>query len=928
MLKLTLRRRPPISRVTLGALGAILVLATLAPTNVAAQTTRVSVSTAGTEGNSASTRANISADGRYIVFKSSATNLAPAGPGNIFVRMRTSSPSTVRVPLVLPNTFELQQGFASLAPSISDDGRFVADHDTVIDRQSGVQTTLPVIPTPGFPPFPPVGGVLSAVVSRDGSRAAYVTGPAAWSGTASGQYAYRTLAVRTLATGATCQYSAPLTQFFGPEPPPFVAGGAFQPPVLSMSSTGALVAFTSNGSYLAPGGPAGYAVYLFDCTTQTMSLGSVATSGRPLEGGNAALSGDGRYLAFGTHDPEFGPEGALVVRDRTSGTTTVAVASTATFDIEGLLSLSDDGRYLTFVARQSGQTGYYVVDRSTSAVRRVDVAAGGGAANAGVVFHPSSHAGSANGRFVAFTSPATNLVAGDANAADDIFLRDMFDDDGDSITNEWETFFGFNPQLSTDATLDSDGDGKTNAEEFAAGTHPTGLSSATRYFAEGAANDFFDTRIAVSNPSTSATARVLLRFIKPDGSIATQLATLAPQRAYQLLVDSLPAVNGSAFATVVESDTLVVADRLMWWAGTAYGTHGEHSVNGPALSWYFAEGATHSGFELFYLVLNPNPTTSSVRVRYLLPAGAALERTYTVPANSRFNIWVDQELFNGVATLANTDVSAVFEVQNSVPVIVERAMYLSPPGGPTFSAGHASVGTTAPANSWFFAEGATGDFFDEYVLVANPGVSASVVRARYLLSTGQSYIKDYTVAANSRFNIWVDEESLPIVGKVLRDVALSVQLDVVSGPPVVAERSMWWPGPTSATWLEAHNVVGSNVAATRWGFAEGAVSGAPGNTETYLLVANTSTTAASVRVTLLYTDSTPAESRTYVVAPTSRFNIPVGSQFPNSLDRNFGAVVESIGGSAPPIVVERAVYNDAGGLHWAAGTAALGTPLP
>ena len=49
------------------------------------------------------------------------------------------------------------------------------------------------------------------------------------------------------------------------------------------------------------------------------------------------------------------------------------------------------------------------------------------------------------------------------------------------------------------------------------------------------------------------------------------------------------------------------------------------------------------------------------------------------------------------------------------------------------------------------------------------------------------------------------------------------------------------------------------------------------------------------------------------------------SQFPDLVSQNFGTLVESDG---PDIVVERAMYSNAGGIVWAAGTAALGTPLP
>ena len=49
------------------------------------------------------------------------------------------------------------------------------------------------------------------------------------------------------------------------------------------------------------------------------------------------------------------------------------------------------------------------------------------------------------------------------------------------------------------------------------------------------------------------------------------------------------------------------------------------------------------------------------------------------------------------------------------------------------------------------------------------------------------------------------------------------------------------------------------------------------------------------------------------------------SQYPGTANRRFGVVVESDG---PSIVVERAMYSNANGIVWAAGTAAVATPLP
>ena len=69
------------------------------------------------------------------------------------------------------------------------------------------------------------------------------------------------------------------------------------------------------------------------------------------------------------------------------------------------------------------------------------------------------------------------------------------------------------------------------------------------------------------------------------------------------------------------------------------------------------------------------------------------------------------------------------------PIIVERAMYMNAPGQAS-PPGHESAGVTAPATSWFLAEGATGPFFDLFILLANPNDQPAEVTVDYLLLGG------------------------------------------------------------------------------------------------------------------------------------------------------------------------------------------------
>ena len=486
------------------------------------------------------------------------------------------------------------------------------------------------------------------------------------------------------------------------------------------------------------------------------------------------------------------------------------------------------------------------------------------------------------------------------------------DQDGDGLPDAWETQFGLNPASAAGrqgAAGDADGDGRTNAEELAAGTHPAGAF--VRYFAEGATSAFFATQIALANPSATTAATALLRFLKADGGVVTHSVEVPAGARRTVDVAGVPGMSAAEFATVIESNTLLVADRTLEWGG-GYGGHAEASISGARTTWFLAEGATHSGFDLFYLVQNPNASAVDVQVTYLLPAPTApIVKNYTVPANSRFNIWVDTD----DPRLASTDVSAV--ISSSAPVIVERAMYLNS-GGVLFAAGHDSAGVAAPGTSWFLAEGATGQYFDLFVLIANPSFTDAIVEARFLLPSGATVTKTYTVAAQSRFNIWVDLED-----DALADTAVSTTLTSTNGVPIIVERTMWWPGDTG--WQEAHNSPGARETGTKWGLAEGEQGGVSGR-ETYVLIANASAAAGSARVTLLFEDGTSV-ARTFPLNPNSRFNVAIGAEFPEAAGRRFGVTVESLGAAPAQVVVERAVYWNANGVAWAAGTNALATRL-
>ncbi len=488
-----------------------------------------------------------------------------------------------------------------------------------------------------------------------------------------------------------------------------------------------------------------------------------------------------------------------------------------------------------------------------------------------------------------------------------VTAQGVVDSDADTLPDAWETAYGLDPQSAAapnGANHDPDGDGASNRAEFLAGTHPRGRFA--RRLAEGASNTFFSWQLALANPE-AVDAHVLVSALLSDGTVR-RVARTIPPRARATLAAADLGVGAAEFGVEIEADVAVGADRLMTWNGV--GSHAESSVAAPGRQWFLAEGATGGPFNLFYLVQNTSSRAAAVTVRYLRPPpDAPIVRTYEVAPRSRQTIWV-----NAVPGLTGGDVSAA--ITSSEDIAVERAMYLDGAGTP-FLAGHDASAVPAPALNWFLAEGATGAFFDEFILLANPSTTLAQVQVDYLLPDGTVVPRAYDVAPESRLTIRVDEQH-----PWLADTAVSARLHSLNGVPFVAERSMWW---ADGGWYEAHNSPGAVETGTRWLVSAGEVGG-PQNQATYVLLANTSAFAGQARVTVLLEGGGTLE-RTFPLAPNSRFNVDVATLFPETANRRFGTLVESLGPDPAELVVEWSIYGTPGARPWELGANALAMNL-
>jgi hypothetical protein len=107
------------------------------------------------------------------------------------------------------------------------------------------------------------------------------------------------------------------------------------------------------------------------------------------------------------------------------------------------------------------------------------------------------------------------------------------------------------------------------------------------------------------------------------------------------------------------------------------------------------------------------------------------------------------------------------------------------------------LGANASAKTWFFAEGTTRDNFDEWLTLQNPGSADAHVTITYYTTSGQAIPKSWTVSANSRLTVNVNQDA-----GANQDISARVSSD----QPIIAERPMYFN--YNGVWTGGHDVVG------------------------------------------------------------------------------------------------------------------------
>jgi len=347
----------------------------------------ISVHNDGTQGNDDSRDYSIgmSSDNRYVAFSSAASNLVDNdtnGRADIFLRDRQIG-TTSRISVA---TGGIEANGASIEVAMSENGRYVAFESSATNLAEVDLNTAPDV----FVHDRQTGETVCISLNSDGNATAN--------------------------------------------------NGSYKP---SMSAGGRYVAFYSNATDLVPveDDPNGIIndVFVHDRNTGTTTRISKSHNGA-IEDGHSSIpviSADGRFVVYESQasnlvdEADNGVQDIFITELATGNTTRISKSYNDSTETGGSYetTISADGRYVAFTSGSNNIVAddtnsvndIFVYDRQDDVMTRASVSSEGTEANGNNIYPTIS----ADGRYVAFGSNATNLLDTEASTFSDIYMRDL-----------------------------------------------------------------------------------------------------------------------------------------------------------------------------------------------------------------------------------------------------------------------------------------------------------------------------------------------------------------------------------------------------------------------------------------------------------------------------------------------------------------------
>ncbi len=269
------------------------------------------------------------------------------------------------------------------------------------------------------------------------------------------------------------------------------------------------------------------------------------------------------------------------------------------------------------------------------------------------------------------------------------------------------------------------------------------------YFAEGCTAKNFEEWLSLMNPGDQD-AIVDIFYMPVSGKVISKQKTVGAHSRATVFVNGDAGSGLELSVKVISTNNVpIVVERPLYFnfGGSWPGGSDVMGSTTESLQWYFAEGYTGTGFSEWLCLQNAGSVPADVTIGYFYNGGGGSTQTLQIPPNSRRSVSVNQ--------LAGVGREVSISVTSNVPIVAERPLYYNYHGWA--AGGDAVMGISTPRSDWFFAEGYTGPGFEEWLTLMNPATVDSHVVVTFIRNNGDSVTLAYTVPAQSRYTILVNE---------------------------------------------------------------------------------------------------------------------------------------------------------------------------
>jgi hypothetical protein len=518
------------------------------------------------------------------------------------------------------------------------------------------------------------------------------------------------------------------------------------------------VAFESIASDLVEGDTNSTDIFVRDLVAGTTIRASTDSDGNQADDFSEApsISGDGRYVAFVSHaknlvadDTDYYAD--IFLKDLVDGTTirvSTDSSGTAAGGACAAPSISGDGRYVAFQSiaanltsgDTNGKVDIFVKDLESGTVTIASSDSSGSPANS----YSYDAAISGDGRYVAFRSNASNLVADDTNYVFDVFVKDLVsgvttrastDSDGNQGNDEsWDAritsdgrYVTFSSSASNLVANDTNGSSEAFAKDLWTGattrltanpqTDQRQLAGVDADLSDDGRYVVFDTYNAVVDDDTNQVEDIYLKDLLSGETVRVSLADTGAQANYDSYYPSISAdgryITFQSKATnLVSADSTYSADVFRVWNPllapeiTLYGSTVAENQSAGTVVGAFSTGANPSGTFSYSLVSgdgdsdNAAFTIDGQTLRTAATFDYETQTAYTirVQASDGAGVTCEQSFTVTVSDVHDNATIALYDSATSTFCL--RTSNTSGAADYTFAYGAAGAGWTTLVGDW------------------------------------------------------------------------------------------------------------------------------------------------------------------------------------------------------------------------------------